>query len=272
MLQKVVLGVFLLWASSVFGSSIYDKDIVVKNQSRDDKVKIVFKEMMQNYEEEYLSGFFSYVSEDRFVQDYMTFFEAIEKDMRVYDILSVDTWIEKITEDGVKRYLYVKWEKRYESATGSSLQTQRGYSRFLFDEINGEYKLIELAGNHFWGGSLPEWREEVPQIAGQEIEVASTQSSEGLPDLSVQNVTYNGGTYDLDFDIVNLGTASVNNIDYSASCGGYGGNYAGVIAPGASVHIQIINAFGCTPGDFVIVDPDLFIDESDESNNQMVIP
>ena len=177
MIKKIVIMMILVFSSFVYASSMYDKEIVVLDQSRNEKVKKVFREMMDRYEEKDLDGFFSYVSEDRFLQDYMTFYEAIEKDMREYDTLSIDTWVDKITDDGVKRFLYVRWEKRYDKVDSDTQIQKLGYSRFLFDEINGEYKLIELAGNNFWGESLKEWREEVPQIAGQE--------PEGMPDLTV---------------------------------------------------------------------------------------
>lgn len=274
MCKRIILGICLLFASVSFAASQYDKDIIVKDQSRNDKATEVFKAMMQEYEDEYMRGFFSYVSEDRFLQDYMTFFEAIEKDLRDYDILSVDTWVEKITDDGVKRYLYVKWEKRYESASGSSVQTQKGYSRFLFDEINGEYKLIELAGNNFWGASLAEWREEVPQIAGQEVYVVNTPtqsgggaSSGGLPDLTIgcPNPPY--------LTIYNIGTASTTSgsIPYSGSLGG--GTYNNDIPAGGNSG-DIFGGTGCpaSVSDYVIVNPDSTIVESNYSNNTYPAP
>jgi len=172
-MKKIMFCVVVLMVFSsavVFGASSYDKDIVVLDQSRNDKVTTVFKEMMDTYREKDVRGFFGHISEDRFVQDYMTFHEAILQDMRTQDILSVDTWINKISTDGIKRYLYVRWEKRYEDSGSDKEIRQLGSSRFLFDEIDGEYKLVEIAGNHFWGGSLPEWKAEVPPIPGQEKE------------------------------------------------------------------------------------------------------
>jgi len=179
MLKRSFLLFLVLFLTFSFAGE-YDKDIVVKNQSRNDKVKTVFREMMNAYEEEDIGQFFSFVSEDRFQQDYMTFYDAIDEDMRIYDILNIDTWVNKITEDGVKRFLEVQWEKRYESskrvylnsrdfASSSEFEIiQRGTTEFLFDEINGKYKLIKIAGNNFWGGSLKEWTDEVGDIAGQE--------------------------------------------------------------------------------------------------------
>ena len=136
MFKKSILFLCILMSTLSFSASEFDKGIIVKDQSRNEKVTTVFKEMMRAYEEEDISEFFSYVSEDRFIQDYMTFYEAIEQDLRVYDILSIDTWVNKITDDGVKRYLYVRWEKRYESTSSNQEIVQLGYSRFLFDEVN----------------------------------------------------------------------------------------------------------------------------------------
>jgi len=214
MVKKVLILFFFLLGTLSFGAGEYDKDIVVKDQSRNDKVKEVFKAMMGAYEEEDISLFFSYVSEDRFEQDYMTFYDAIDQDIRVYDILNVDTWVDKITEDGIKRYLYVQWDKRYLSSTSDTEIQQRGYSRFLFDEVNGKYKLIQLAGNNFWGKSLPEWTEEVPQIAGQEVyDTASgggQSSGSGLPDLIISNAVCTSS--DCSVTITNNGNTDVNEI------------------------------------------------------------
>ena len=215
MFKNILIVSLFIFTTLGFSASQYDKDITVLNQSRNDKVVEVFKKMMKAYEEEDLSGFFSYVSEDRFIQDYMTFYDAIDKDMRVYDILNVDTWVDKITEDGVKRYLYFTWEKRYESTNSDKELFKKGYSRFLFDEINGKYKLIELAGNIFWGESLAEWREEVPEIPGQVVQKSSSGTQEsssddssnnsttGLPDLVIAQDCLSNST----FVIKNIGTA-----------------------------------------------------------------
>ncbi|MDD2366589.1 MAG: PKD domain-containing protein [Desulfuromonadaceae bacterium] len=176
------LLIFILaCAVSAFAASSYDKDIVILDQSRNDKVTAVFKEMIDSYREKDVRGFFEHISEDRFIQDYMTFHEAILLDMRMQDILSVDTWINKITTDGIKRYLYVRWEKRYEDTDSDKEIRQLGSSRFLFDEIDGEYKLVEIAGNHFWGGSLPEWKAEVPPISGQEKETTVNAAGLNIP-------------------------------------------------------------------------------------------
>lgn len=262
----------MLLTFSLFASSDYDKDIIVLDQSRDDKVKIVFSDMMQFYEEEDSSSFFSYVSEDRFIQDFMTFTEAIDEDFRKYEIISFDSWIEKITSDGVKRYLYVKWEKRYETNLGGNQTTKTGYSRFLFDEINGEYKLIELAGNNLWGDSLAEWRDEVPTIPGQEIydEVSSSGTS-GLPDLKISAVcpSGEGGAMPMTLTISNIGSGptTLGYIAYEAP------NFFSMAGPvfnndldaGESVNIDI--TADCYDGNIIIVDPDDLIEEEKEGNN-----
>jgi len=257
LLFMMVLGMFSLFASE------YDREMVVLGQSRNDKVKTVFQEMMNRYEEEDLNAFFSFVSEDRFHQDYMTFHEAIEEDFRVYDILNVDTWIDKITTDGVKRYLYVKWDKRYESTNSDTEINRLGYSRFLFDEINGEYKLIEIAGNNFWGGSLPEWREEVIHIAGEEPE---------KPDLTVTITSCpDGGP--IVFEIKNLGVkTTLGEIEYRVTDTQSGGSinsyiYDGDISMNESVRLSQ-STHNCRSGKGdVTVDQNNLIDESNEDNN-----
>ena len=264
MLKKLLLVIVFLFGTLLFGAGEYDKDIVVKNQSRNDKVKTVFREMMNAYEEEDLNKFFSYVSEDRFLQDYMTFYEAIEQDIRTYDILSVDTWVNKITDDGVKRFLYVQWEKRYLATNNDEEITKRGYSRFLFDEVNGKYKLIELAGNHFWGGSLPEWREEVPKIAGQVEEAL-------LPDLTVEIVSCISGT--LSFKIKNIGEGATTSgvIEYDTK---ENGSYTGQVGTydddlEAGEEVSLSRNVGCNYLNALKVDPNNLIEESNEANNEV---
>jgi len=268
-MAKILILVALL--VNLHASSDYDKDIIVLDQSRDDKVKIVFSELMQNYEEEDSYAFFKLISEERFIQDYMTFSEAIDEDFRKYEIVTVDTWIDKITSDGVKRYLYVKWEKRYETNDGRTQLTQRGYSRFLFDEINGNYKLIELAGNHLWGNSLSEWKEEVPQIAGQEPDVIPLEK--GLPDLTILANCPSGfgGAMPIDITITNIGDSATTSgsIYYGGSAFYSSFEYVGNLNPGQSI---LINKNGdCYNGNDVIVDPDNFIEEDDESNNEYTL-
>lgn len=260
MVRKMFLVLILLFATFSFGADDYNKDIVVKNQSRNDKVKTVFKEMMNAYEEEDIGQFFSYVSEDRFEQDYMTFYDAIDEDIRVYDILNVDTWVNKITEDGVKRFLYVQWEKRYLATSNDTEINQRGYSRFLFDEVNGKYKLIQLAGNNFWGKSLPEWTEEVPQIAGQVEEVKEDIS---LADLIIVSAISDGST-NVTTIVKNQGQADISaGTDIKVECGGDSNIDSGGLQVGSTVTI-ITNdyyAVSCT------VDPDGLITEEDTTNN-----
>ncbi len=255
MVKNIVLALVLLLSLGI-SSSQFDKKVTVLNQSRSDKVVEIFKEMMRAYEEEDLSGFFSYVSEDRFVQDYMTFYDAIDKDMRVYDILNVDTWIDKITEDGVKRYLYVTWDKRYQSTTSNNELSKKGYSRFLFDEVNGKYKLIGLAGNNFWGGSLSEWTRDMPEIAGQ---------VNRLPDFTIANASTSS------FDIKNIGTADyIGDIQWKVSCGGStvaSGTYNGGLSVNSSIAINF-SLGQCYSAPTISVDPNNLVRESNENNNQ----
>ena len=267
-MKKVFLFLTLI---SVFALNVagFDKDVIVLDQTRNDKVKTVFREMMDAYQEGDVTKFFTFVSEDRFEQDYVTFYEAIDEDMRVYDILSIETWVNKITEDGVRRYLYVQWDKRYESTQSSSGTeiNQLGLSRFLFDEVNGKYKLIELAGNNFWGGSLPEWREEVPQIAGQEE--YDVQHEDGLPDL----VPSCSQAYKV--AIANIGTSSTQTgeihftITTDSSSDGY------IMTRDLSAGESHESSISCpapsgTEG-YVIVNPDQMIEESDYTNNEHII-
>ncbi len=273
MFKGLLLVLFLVFSSvASYAQSDFDKDIVVLNQSRSDKVKAVFKELMNYYEEEDEQGFFSLVSEDRFLQDFMLFSEAIEKDFRLYDILSFDYWIDKITDDGVKRYLYVKWEKRFQANNQATEQTKTGYSRFLFDEINGKYKLIELAGNNLWGDSLSEWKEEVPEIAGQETTPTDTTSpdTQALPDLTVEINYCDSGEVSFKIKNIGEGPTTSGSIEYNImtsgiSVSGTNGTYSGNLEAGEEV--TLTHTVDCVYLDGVEVDQNDLIEESNENNN-----
>jgi len=261
MLKNILFLFVFIFTTLGLADSQYDKSLVVQNQSRNDKVVSVFKAMMEAYEEEDQTNFFSYVSEERFIQDYMTFYDAIEKDFRIFDILSIDTWVDKITDDGIKRYLYVRWEKRYQSTNNNNELLKRGYSRFLFDEVNGHYKLIGLAGNNFWGESLPEWKEEVPQIAGQEVYE--------LPDLTIK-LSCSGTTGT--FVIQNIGGGDTTNgsIEYRVTTNASSQDFTYDSDLAAGEESNPINANDvCLDGGVIIVDPNNSISESNEENNEI---
>lgn len=275
--MKFMFIFLLLMFDNLYCASTYDKEIVLLEQNRNDKVTEIFKQMMVAYQEEDINGFFSYVSEDRFIQDYMTFHEAMREDFRTYDMLSFESWVNKITEDGIKRFLYVRWEKRYLSTQTDEEITLRGYTRFLFDEINGEYKLIEVAGNHLWGSSLAEWTNEVQPIAGQERDLTpSSGGSSGTVDLIVENIAcpMYGGAMPISFGLKNNGSAAVTSVAYSFFGSNMpsnitSGTYSGSIASGGSV---TVNTTGdCYPGSSitVTVDPNNLIVETDENNNKL---
>jgi len=182
----VLMTALVLLSSAAFSETRYDRDLVVKDETRAMKVEKVFKDLIAAYEDEDPQGFLDLVSDDRFRQDYITFTDALYSDFRNYEIHRVDYWVDRVVSDHIKQFLFVKWEKRYETLEDGRQETQLGNSRFLFDEVNGKYLLIELAGNHLFGGSLDEWKEEVPIISGQRPEdkkkekVTSGQSSQEL--------------------------------------------------------------------------------------------
>lgn len=190
--KATVLAVALvLLASLAFSETRYDRDLVVTDETRSMKVEKVFKELMAAYEDEDPQRFLALVSDDRFRQDYITFTDALYSDFRTYEIHQVDYWIDRVVSDHVKQFLFVKWEKRYETLANGRQITQSGYSRFLFDEVNGAYLLVELAGNPLFGGSLKEWQDEMPPISGQII-APKAKPQDPVP--PVDPNTGNGGT------------------------------------------------------------------------------
>lgn len=168
---------FCLFVSTGFCASSYDRELIVQDKTRAMQVESVFKEMMTAYEDEDARGFLDYVSDERFRQDYITFTDALYNDFRNYEIHQVEYWIDKVVPDNVKQFLFVHWEKRYENLDDGRQLTQQGVSRFLFDEVDGDYLLVELAGNNLFGASLLEWTQEVPQISGQEATVTQDEGA-----------------------------------------------------------------------------------------------
>lgn len=149
----VLMTALVLLSSAAFSETRYDRDLVVKDETRAMKVEGVFKDLIAAYEDEDPQGFLDLVSDDRFRQDYITFTDALYSDFRNYEIHRVDYWVDRVVSDHIKQFLFVKWEKRYETLESGRQNTLSGYSRFLFDEVNGKYLLIELAGNPLFGGS-----------------------------------------------------------------------------------------------------------------------
>ncbi|WP_331774393.1 hypothetical protein [Sulfurospirillum sp. 1612] len=113
---------------------------------------------MNQYQAQNIQKFFTFVSRRGFHQDYMAFQEAIEQDFNTYHILGFQYWVDKITSDGTKRYLYVRWDKRYTIINNTKEHRQTGTTRLLFETIKGKYKLIGLSGDILWGESLPGWQ------------------------------------------------------------------------------------------------------------------
>jgi len=192
----LLLILVCFFSTTGFCASSYDRELIVQDKTRAMQVEGVFKELMAAYEDEDAQGFLDLVSDERFRQDYMTFTDALYSDFRNYEIRQVDYWIDRVVPDHVKQFLYVRWEKRYENLDDGQQLTTTGFSRFLFDEVDGDYLLIELAGNNLFGGSLQEWRDEVPQISGQEAVQSSADAVCDAQNLGLcdgANCSSNGG-------------------------------------------------------------------------------
>ena len=303
---KLCLSLILvcLFTTTGFCDSSYDREMIVKDKTRAIQVEGVFKELMAAYEDEDARGFLDLVSDERFRQDYITFTDALYSDFRNYEIHNVDYWIDRVVPDHVKQFLFVRWEKRYENLDDGQQLTQQGFSRFLFDEVDGDYLLVELAGNHLWGASLQEWRDEVPQISGQETVQSSVDAVCDAQNLSLcdgANCSSNGGYwYDGSChstptgqpDLVFSSTTYVDNYPIASpvvnftvrnngtAASGTSTSVIGSNASGASVFVPDLNPsaeFSGTisvnsrnSGDSLTVDPDGFVNDSDFSNNTQV--
>ena len=266
---KLGLVLFFLSFFSVtaFADSSYDRELIVQDKTRAMKVESTFKELMAAYEDEDARGFLDLVSDERFRQDYITFTDALYSDFRNYEIHHVDYWIDRVVPDHVKQFLYVRWEKRYENLDDGQQLTTTGSSRFLFDDVDGKYQLVELAGNNLFGGSLQEWTEEVPQIAGQEVVVAGAGD---LPDLIVTYVSDDG--YIINYTVQNIGTAPSSecqiDCEYTPIFGGPPIHDTGVVAPLAVGEVRSGTLNADYPTSITLtIDSTNVVAESNEDNN-----
>jgi hypothetical protein len=174
-----------------------------------------------------------------------------------------------VVADHVKQFLYVKWEKRYETLDDARQLNETGYSRFVFDEVEGKYLLIELAGNDLFGASLPEWTEETPSIPGQEVTVSSTPA--GQADLVMQSAVLAYGNYE--FYITNQGTAAApsSTLQMSDPATPLPSAIPGVvavpsIAAGQTIYLAPKDAGGAAFQTYVL-DSLNAVNESNEGNN-----
>jgi len=145
MKKSILLVLMLIFALS---SLSYATDT---KQLEDDRIEKIFTKMLRAYKNKNMKAFFVNVFEKNFQQDYIEFYDAVEEDMRINDILSIQTWTDKIAPDGKKRFLYIKWEKRYTSIDSSTDLSKEGNSIFLFEVKKGRYKLIGFSGDLLFG-------------------------------------------------------------------------------------------------------------------------
>ena len=117
-----------------------------------EKVEKAFNQMVQAYKNENIKGFFRHVKENGFQKDFLSFFDNVQQNMTDNDTLNIDTWVDKITSDKNRRFLYVKWDKRYLSVNSNTELTQNGQSVFLFAKTKkGKYKLLDFGGDVLFG-------------------------------------------------------------------------------------------------------------------------
>lgn len=147
MLKTAIVGLYLILSLHV---SSFGEDL---KQKEDDKVEKSLKKMLRAYKNKNIKAFFVHISENGFLQDYIEFYDAIEDDFRANSILSLDIWIDKITVDKNKRFLYVKWHKTYIDKQNEIEITKEGNSIFLFDRKKKMYKLIDYKGDGLFGVS-----------------------------------------------------------------------------------------------------------------------
>lgn len=167
-------------------ASSYDKNIIVRDQNRNNKIVALFEKLIKHYKSSNYVEFIKEISQDKFIGDYELFTEALDDDMRDYDIHSITYRINSILPSGYKgsvsRILNVTWQKRYTYLGGANLlseHTSTGTAILQFDEVNGDYKLIRISGDLLFGSSSAELQNDIPKDGS-----LKTQK----PDLEVTNI------------------------------------------------------------------------------------
>jgi len=141
MLKNILLVLVMLFSLSSYSSA-----------DDNEKVEKTFNQMARAYKNENIKGFFKHVKENGFQKDFLEFYDDVKQDMTDHDILNIDFWVDKITSDKNRRFLYVKWDKRYLSVNNNTELTQDGQSVFLFAKTKkGKYKLIDFGGDVLFG-------------------------------------------------------------------------------------------------------------------------
>ena len=166
MIHKILILILaLLFSSCSVVQNNHNKTIESSQDSSEQKVEAVFSKMVSAYNNEDSRKFLSYVSRENFLQDYATFENAIYQDFRMYSLYDINYWFMQTVPDSDGRYyLLVKWEKDFETIKKEALQKKKGQTRFLFELLDEEYKLIQLAGDELFGDSVDEWNLEIPKI------------------------------------------------------------------------------------------------------------
>lgn len=164
MMKLIIFLITIMLSSSLMANSVTDRTNKALDNSAPQQVKVVFAHMVESYNDKDASKFLSYVDEDEFLQDYITFDNVIRQDFRIYTTFDIHYWFNQSVPDSQNRiYLFVHWQKSYETLKTPKMQVKKGDSRFLFELVDGKYKLVGLAGDELFGDSEDEWNYEVPK-------------------------------------------------------------------------------------------------------------
>jgi len=154
----VLMGLFL---TSLQADNSYDNTTKALNNSAEENVRASFRELLKAYTDGDSMAFFDNVSEDNFQQDYIGFDDAIREDFRMNSILNIDYVFNQMVPSGKNKYfLFVQWEKLYQNIKASQPQRKRGTSRFIFQKVNSNYKLIGMSGKILFGDARKEWKKD----------------------------------------------------------------------------------------------------------------
>ncbi len=165
-LTPLFVALLLVGFVSLANSSS-DRTTQPLNSSPEEQIRDSFRQLLSAYSDSDVIAFFENVSEDKFQQDYLGFDNAIREDLRMNSILNIDYVFNQTVPSGKNKYfLFVKWEKLYQNIRASKPQTKRGTSRFLFQKIKGQYKLIGMSKKILFGdtrSTSKEFKKDVPR-------------------------------------------------------------------------------------------------------------
>lgn len=124
-------------------------------KSREEACREILQLVRRAYVEENINAFMAWVSRD-YARDYTLLREAITRDVRNFDVVALDLWIDRTVSSDKDRIFDCRWEKRYDDRATGQRVTSRGSTSFIFRDERDGYRLYDMRGDLIFGQSSPE--------------------------------------------------------------------------------------------------------------------